>query len=74
MKVIDIHEYKKGNIGVKVEPITIEDVKEMSNSDLPEYLQECIDLLAIQKLYSNEWNGIRDWIDEVVDIVQQRLK
>lgn len=73
MKVIDLQAYKNGESQVKDDPITTDDLKVMSGGELLDQLQEAIDMLVTCELYSSDWNHIRNWIDDIVGFLDDRV-
>lgn len=74
MKVVDIKKFsdKKVNLS-SAEPLTMEDIKRFSNSDLLDHLQQCIDWLTQEEIYSDNWNFWRNHIDDLVSLMDERM-
>jgi hypothetical protein len=70
--VINLQKVKEQK-GLSTEVITIEKVKQYSSSDLLNHLQECIDWLTEHERYSTDWNHLRNHIDDMVAILDERL-
>lgn len=74
MKVIDFNAARSCKRGIfTTEPITFEDLKVMTGSELLDELQEAIDLLVTLELHSMEWNHVRNWIDDIVGLLDSKL-
>jgi hypothetical protein len=70
--VINLQQVKEQK-GLSTEVITTEKVKQYSNSDLLDHLQECIDWLTEHERFTIEWNHLRNCIDDTVAILDERL-
>jgi hypothetical protein len=70
--VINLQKVKEQK-GLSNDVITIEKIKKYSNSDLLDHLQEAIDWLTEHERYSIDWNHLRNYIDDMVAILDERL-
>ncbi|MCP3738791.1 hypothetical protein [Rossellomorea sp. BNER] len=74
MKVLEFHRTKEEKGINNEESITIEDIKTWSKDDVLDHLQCCIDWLTEEKLYSDNWHFFRNHIDDIVAILDDRMK
>ena len=75
MKVLDFAKAKEEKEALsQVKEMPIDDIRQLSHDDLLTRLQSCIDCLSLNRLFSEEWNSYRNHIDDLMLILDERLK